>query len=289
MNKRIAEHMDPKLKEKEKTAEQKKQEEEADRGVPKIAGKLKEENIFTNPPRPKSTSGTLVEAVSTIAKAHGNTPHKPLTEGGRMLIGSAKSAVLTPEQEKNLTPQGIWAALEPYARKFLGSPVGWPFQQTYRRRITNVVLGTPYGEASIILDAVDILSRLAVCSLTEDSFGYVQRDIPDMIKNFSGSIATLEKLKQNIGFHWTDVEKNEHAPEVDAIILALKKGLQNILDAFGAYFNDLKISRAEVRVAEKAAMIEAPKKTEPAKEKTKEKPKEKPEEKPKEMSERRRR
>jgi hypothetical protein len=221
-----------------------------DAGLPRLSAPLKEDNIWTASPAPKSRSASIVQSVGAIARTHGHSPSEPPAV---KLIDQASSAVLTPEQREALSPGGILAYLGPYATQFLQSPLGWPFRQEYRRRMAAVVLGSPYGDVGIIVDAIDSLTRLAVCSLKEDPYGNVQRDVPKIIKTFTATIAQLEGFKQSLGMHWTDVERKKESPEVETILAALKGGLHELLDAFQDYSADLQLSQRDMREAREAA------------------------------------
>ena len=116
-----------------------------------------------------------------------------------------------------------------------------------------VVLGSPYGDVGIIVDAIDSITRLAVCSLKEDPYGNVQRDVPNIIRTFTTTVAKLEDFKKRLGVHWTDVEKKQESPETDTILAALKGGLHELLAAFGDYSEDLRLSQRDMREAREAA------------------------------------
>jgi len=116
-----------------------------------------------------------------------------------------------------------------------------------------VVLGQPYGDVGIIVDAIDALTRFAVCSLTEDKYGNVQRDVKLIIRTFTTTVTKLEGFKKSLGVHWTDIEKKQESPEADAILVALKGGLNELVTAFGDYSEDLRLSQSEMRMAREAA------------------------------------
>ncbi|KAI9734734.1 MAG: hypothetical protein M1818_006721 [Claussenomyces sp. TS43310] len=228
----------------------------AEPGLPRLTSGLQAGDIVMPSLPPKSTSKSIAHAVGSIAKEHGQSPSEPLIKG-RRLLNQAKSAVLTPEQERSISPDGIWAVARQYALQALQGPVGGPFRQEFRRRVNTVVLGSPHGELGILVDAVDALTRLTVCSLREDPYGNVQKDIPTIIRTFTVTIERLEIFTENLSFHWTDIEKRRECPEVDTILTALKDGLQELLLAFGDYAEDLKLSQTDMRTARQAA---APKK-----------------------------
>jgi nucleoporin NDC1 len=174
-----------------------------------------------------------------------------------------ESAVLTPTQKAVADAQGVGGLFKQWASWLLQSKMGWPFRQEYRRRISAVVLGSPYGDVGIIVDSIDSLTRLAVCSLGEDKYGNVQRDVKLIIQTLTKAVTKLEGFKTQLGFHWTDVERKPDCPEVDIILAALKGGLNELVTAFGDYSEDLRLSQSEMRMAREAA-TPAPKKPEMA-------------------------
>lgn len=160
---------------------------------------------------------------------------------------------MTPKQKGEVAKGGLGAFIRDWATWILKTNFGWPFRQEYRRRIANVVLGSPYGDIGIIVDAIDSLTRLAVCSLQEDKYGNVQRDVRKIIQTLTATVTKLEKFKTSIGFHWTDVEKKQQSPDADIILTALRGGLNQLIEAFGNYSEDLRLSQSEMRMAREAA------------------------------------
>ena len=220
-----------------------------DPGLPRLAPPLKDDNIYSASPAPKSGVAAVAQTVGSIAKLHGQSPSEP---PALKMIDQARS-MLPIDKNKALSNSRILTIANQYVMQFLQSPIGQPFRQEYRRRMAVVVLGTPYGDVGLIVDAIDSLTRLAVCSLKEDSYGNVQRDIPTIIRTFTTTVAKLEGLKQRLGTHWTDIEKKRESPEVDTILASLKGGLQELLAAFGDYSEDLRLSQRDMREAREAA------------------------------------
>ncbi len=116
-----------------------------------------------------------------------------------------------------------------------------------------IVLGQPYGDVGVIVDAIDALTRFAVCSLKEDNYGNVQRDVKLIIRTFTTTVTKLEGFKKSIGIHWTDIERKQESPETDTILVALKSRLEKLIEAFGDYSEDLRLSQSEMRMAREAA------------------------------------
>jgi len=195
------------------------------------------------------------EAVGKFAKSHGQSPPGQLSPGARKLYLKAESAVLTPEQKEVVSSQGLVGLFKDWIITFLQTTAGRPFRQEYHRKVAAVVLGTPHGDVGIIVDAIDSLTRLAVCSLTEDKYGNVQRDVKLIIRTLTATVTKLEAFKNSVGFHWTDIEKKQDSPEVDMILAALKGGLNELVTAFGDYSEDLRLSQSEMRMAREAAAV----------------------------------
>ena len=193
--------------------------------------------LFMESQQPTSKRGYAVEAVASFAKANGQSASPDW--GVRDYLAPIIAQTVTQFRD-----QATW---------FLRIPLGIPFRQEYRRRIAAVVLGTPYGEVSIIVDAIDALTRFAVCSLKEDKYGNVQRDIRSIVQTFTNTILALERLKGTFNFHWTDVDQVKDCPETDVLLAAMRGGLQEILDAFSEYYEVLRLTKSELRIAKEAA------------------------------------
>lgn len=255
MDSRIVDYQDPKAA----AAKLAKQEEPVP-SLPKISKPLKEGlnspgDIFNTPPPPNSRGVSVVQAVGTFAKNHGQSPSGSSPKA-RNLLKQAEDMILTPKQKEEVAAQGLNALFKDWATWFLRTNLGWPFRQEYRRRVRTVVLGSPYGDVGIIVDAVDSLTRFAVKSLKEDKYGNVQRDVKLIIRTFTTTVTKVEKFKNTLDVHWTDVEKKRESPEVDTILAALKGGLNELINAFGDYSEDLRLSQSEMRMAREAARSE---------------------------------
>ena len=211
-----------------------------------MAQPIKQDDIFTKPQPKKRGVG---EKVGQIAKDHGQSPVAPISPRAKKLVEKAEKAVAPKEQQD----QSFMALLKEWSLLLLKYQVGWPFRQEYRRRISTIVLGQPYGDVGVIVDAIDAVTRFSVCSLAEDEYGHVQRDVKTIIQTLTTTVLKLEALKENLGFHWTDVERKKDCPEVDIVLNALKTGLNELVNAFGDYSEDLRLSQSEMRAARVAA------------------------------------
>jgi len=226
-------------------------------GLPRLSQPIKDGlkgpgDLFTKPARGTSTSASVAEVVGSFAKTHGQSPSNSLSPRSRKFFQKAEDIIFTKEQKDAVAVGGFSALFREWALWIIHSPIGFPFRQEYNRRIELVILGSPYGDAGIIVDAIDSLTRLAVCSLKEDRYGNVQRDVKAIIQTFTATISIIEKFEKSIGFHWTDVERKQESRAVDTILAALKGGLKDLVDEFGGFSQDLKLSQSELRTARAA-------------------------------------
>lgn len=220
-------------------------------GLPRISqpprdGLKESGDLFT-----KSRRSSAAAKIQDFAKSQGQSPPGPASARAMKAIAMAEK-VLTPKEEPG--QPGFGAMFKELALTILKTQIGIPFRQDYRRRISAVVLGEPFGDVGIIVDAIDALTRFTVCSLKEDKFGNVQRDVSLIIRSLTSTVTKLEAFKANLVFHWTDVEKKRESPEVDLVLAALKSGLNELVVAFGDYSASLGLSQSEMRMARQAAV-----------------------------------
>jgi nucleoporin NDC1 len=160
--------------------------------------------------------------------------------------------------------------INPLLAQFLRSPVGRPFQQTYAKRLSSIVLGAPVSSLSPIVDAVESLTRLLIASLAEDPYGKVQADIPPTVRLLTDTILTLDAFVHQGGLdaHWTDVDfpssshptaqaKARQVPEVELVLDTFRSSLKDLLEAFKPYLRDIGVVGKDLRLAKEAAAIDA--------------------------------
>lgn len=254
--------------------------------LPRLTDAPKNENIFAASPKATSRQDKFGEAFGATAKAYGQSPDwTPKARARvRQMVDQASNAMLSPERKQKLLASseelklltgGPSAThkpenLNPMVVQFLRSPVGKLVQQTYARRASSIVLGTPHSSVTVIVDAVDSLTRLLVASLAEDQYGKVQADVPSVARLFTHTITTLEAFVHQGGLdaHWTDVSfppsSNPEAqaearkvPEVELVLDTLKSGLGDLLTAFKPYLPDIGLVGKDLRLAKEAIGIDA--------------------------------
>ncbi|KXH41505.1 nucleoporin protein Ndc1-Nup, partial [Colletotrichum nymphaeae SA-01] len=215
---------------------------------------LKEDPIFTSKPANKTMRGELEKALTQVGSHPGHSPVSQLSPIAKKTLRGARDKVLSKEQQEALSSPQLMNQFQTWALKVIGNEyVGWIFRQEFRNRLTAVILGTPYSELSQYVNAVDVLSLLAVHSLNDDNYGRVQKDVPTIIRTFTTVITKIEAFKDSFPVHWTDIEKDRTAPEVEAVIAALKTGLAQVIAEFERYSSDLRLTRTDIRLAKEAA------------------------------------
>lgn len=213
---------------------------------------LKQDAIFQSTPQKKTFRNEVEKAVNQVTTSPGQGSQ--LSPLAKKAMASAKDKLLQMQRDATGSddPQSLLKGL---AIKFLSSPAGWPFRQEVSRRLTTVVLGTPYGEPSLYVNAINALSQLAVHSLTEDKYGNVQRDVSTILRTFTSVTTKLDTFKARLPVHWTDVNQDRDTPEVDAVLEALRDGLSQLIQDFGPYARDLRLSLTDMRLAKEAAGV----------------------------------
>ncbi|KAH7039852.1 nuclear envelope protein [Microdochium trichocladiopsis] len=223
------------------------------------------EDVWAPPRQSTGLSSRVGGVVKSIGTSPGKTPAEYLGTEARRRIGQATDQYLTKEQKEMMSPEHLNSSARNLALRVLSTPwVGPIFHQDFRRSLVKAVLGTPYAEPSVPINAAFILSQLAVSSLAEDRYGNVQRDVSTIVRTFTVLIKKLEKFSADFPVHWTDLSGKRECPEVDALLDALKDGLSRLVTAFSPYATDLRLSRADMRLAKEAAEKPLPKLVEAA-------------------------
>ena len=228
---------------------------------------VRQENIFSNVRAPTTTREKIGSSFGTFAKSHGQSPQpvQPLKflenqrAEGEKYLDVARQKLLTQGQQESLSTSGLLAQCNAYLNRFLRTSFGRPFRRTFKRRACTVVLGSPYGELSSIIDSINALSALALASLTEDPYGKVAKDVPLLIRAFVSVIQAVEGFVRGLPVDWTDVEFSEddrRVEEVDLIVAAMKAGLKQMVDAFGQYAAELGLTEKDLKVARTVAGVE---------------------------------
>ncbi|PFH60472.1 hypothetical protein XA68_10906 [Ophiocordyceps unilateralis] len=221
---------------------------------PRVSGPLRDEPILTQTNRAYGLAGGVEKAWDQIGRAPGASPVSELSPLAKKTWKEAKDRLLSKEQQEVLSPDHIRSGLEHWAAglvevRWLGSLL----RQDSGTRLTATILGTPYAEPTLYINAVEALCQLAVHSLSEDEFGIVQRDVASIVRTMTAVMDKVEALKRRFPSHWMDPRRVPRSPAVDAVTEALRTGLERLMTTFEPYSRDLGLSRGDVRLAKEAA------------------------------------
>jgi nucleoporin NDC1 len=196
--------------------------------LPRIADRqvIPNGNVFVNPGK-----GDFAHRVGDVAKSFGQDPNAAhsVKNRARQAIEWSADRVLSKEEQQRLTRQGLTQEANSTLVKFLRSPPGEPFRQTFARRAMAVVFGTPHSRRVDIVHASQTLSILCVKSLTEDDYGQVARSVPVVIRTHTSAITAISNFLATLQPSWTDVdfsERDRRVREVEELVDVLKASLE---------------------------------------------------------------
>jgi nucleoporin NDC1 len=210
--------------------------------LPRIVPDVDTEPILLNPPKPQ-TVGEQVEAVvgnSLKWVGQSKEPWSPPVQKVKGLLQYAKPPGGDVESDKGLV-KPWWSFLQI-------SPVRWLFSCTPERKVNALVLGSPYGNAALLTDAINGVTKMLVASLSEDVYGKAISGVPEAVRVFTGAINAIEGLlQQSDELHEAEID------EANAVLQYLKSGLTELLSAFQLYLSDVGLGISELNAAKKAA------------------------------------
>ncbi|KAL2867909.1 nucleoporin NDC1 [Aspergillus lucknowensis] len=248
--------------------------------LPRLTDSPKTDNIFASSPKPTTTQGKLGEGFSKTLRSLGESPDwTPKARArARDAFDRASSIVLSPERKQKLlgsqdiklltgTSLSKPETIHPVLARILRSPAGLLIRQTYARRLSGIVLGTPTTSLSSIIDSIESLTRLLIASLQEDPYGKVQVDVPGVARLLTETTVALEQFAHGgLDIHWTDANfppssnptaqaEARRIPDVELVIATLKGSLASLLVAFKPYYKDVGLVGKDLRLAREAAGV----------------------------------
>lgn len=209
-------------------------------------GAKSDPSIFTT--EPTGFKSRAKDLVTDFATAH---IFEPGSSNPPKLLAEKAYGLLSDEQRAHIKPEVIQRQASGIMASILKTPLAYPIRQAFSRRTAAVICGSPYSENSILIDAVDILSKLAVHSIAEDKPGQVQKDVYNICRTFAAIIIHIQGFLASAPPHWTDVDfsvnHRKPSPEIEALLKALRGGLEVIVRAFGEYLDALHVPKDETR------------------------------------------
>lgn len=224
---------------------------------------IKQDNIIAPRPKPNGHIQSIERNVGDFAKSHGQyaNSQNPLTSPtAKRLLGASKDALISPQRQRELSASAAAKQASAWWLQFLQTPPGTPFRATFARRAARVLLGG--GTVNVIVNAAVALARLAACSLKEDMYGKVQKDVANIIRTYTSTVGTVENFVKSLSIDASDVDFDEgrgdrwRVGEVQAVLAALKEGLKGLMGEFGEFREDLGLSIGEARMAREACGLD---------------------------------
>lgn len=213
--------------------------------LPRFGTPIKEDNIMLEPTGSRAAVDEFVKSLGQSSSPY-NAAHR--------IIRKVESA----SQHKTITPAGAIDVFREYSIAILKSPIGHLFQQTHQRRALSLVLGSPYGELSMLVNAIKSLKQLALSSLEEDNYGKVQRNVHELLELFTVTVETLEALEEKLlsDIHWTDVEfrDDSEVPAIEVLLQVLRAALSDLITHFADYSDAMSLSSRLMRKAREASV-----------------------------------
>ena len=219
---------------------------------------LRSDNILT-PEKHKAGAGSKAKEVVKIITSGSKSSSSPLSELSpiaKKTWNRTKDHVLTKDQQQAMSPENVRTQVQQLALGLMN--LTWVralLQRTFRNELAGAVLGTPYAEPALYINAANALCQLAVHSLGEDQFGNVHRDVPSIIRTLTSVIRKVEALKESFPVHWTDTSGTKESPEVDQVLDAMRTGLGQVVASFEPFCHDLRLTPGDLRHAKEAAAV----------------------------------
>jgi nucleoporin NDC1 len=214
--------------------------------LPRIAPAIKERPIFADSPPPQTRTEEIESFLDWGAKRIGQSkrPFNPPISRGKELFKFVIPAGMSVEDlSPGALPWYCWSILQ-------DSSLAWFFRVTFERRVNTIILGSPQGNAAVIVDAIEATTRMLVASLSEDIYGKVIGGVPRAVRTFTSTITAIEAFVQNVK---EEAAEDSDIEEVEIILARLKASLAELLSAFQLYLTDVGLSAVEHRRAQDAS------------------------------------
>jgi nucleoporin NDC1 len=214
--------------------------------LPRIAPPMKQGPIFAESPLPQTRTEEIESYIDWGAKRIGQSKYPfnpPVSKGKELLVYVTPAGVKLEDISLRSILQYGWSLLQ-------SSPIGWFFRTNFERKVNTVILGSPQGNAAVMVDAMEATTRMLVTSLSEDLYGKVMHGVPGTVRSFTSTINAVETFVQNVKEEPTE---DSNIEEVEIILARLKASLAELLSAFQLYLTDQGLSAAEHRQAQNAS------------------------------------
>lgn len=215
--------------------------------LPHIVPELPTQPIFQPSSKPRKVEALVASQLRQIgSSAH---PWHPPVEQTTKAVETKLLEYVKPPGAGDVPSQTL---LEQWFVALQRSPLGSFFISSKAAKINAAVLGTPYGNAAIIVDAIDSITKILVASLSEDTYGKATPTVPEAVRTFTKTLLVIEEFVAK-----NDPRTRKGMKEVDVIIERLRSGLKELLSAFQVYLIDVGLGISDLNLAKKAVQVPA--------------------------------
>ncbi|KIX04619.1 uncharacterized protein Z518_05489 [Rhinocladiella mackenziei CBS 650.93] len=197
--------------------------------------------------KPKASMGELLVSSPLRQIGRSKNPWHLSVEQTTKVAGTKLLEYAKPPGADKMPSQSL---LGQWAISLQKSPLGWLFLSTKAAKINAAVLGSPSGNAAMIVDVIDSITKMLVASLSEDTYGKATPTVPETVRTFTKTLTIIDSfvLKNSQGL-------DGGIEEVEIITERLRSGLKELLSAFQLYLLDVGLGIAELNQAKRAVEI----------------------------------
>lgn len=212
------------------------------KALPSIVPQLPSQSIAAKKSKPTIGEMIVSETVGQIGTS--KNAWRPPVEQTTQAVESMILDYVKPSRAESSTLKG---AITQWLGSLLPSTASSLFTTSNSAKIKATVLGSPAGNAALIVDVVESITKMLVASLSEDTYGKATPTVPETVRTFTKTLTSIESF----------VEANKAGTkggieEVEIIVERLKAGLRELLAAFQLYLVDVGLGIAELNQAKKA-------------------------------------
>lgn len=212
------------------------------KALPNIVPQLADQSIAATKPKP--TIGKMIVSETVDRIGNSKNAWRPPVEQTTQAVESMILDYVKPPGADSSTLKG---AIKQWLGSLLPSTASSLFTTSNSAKITATVLGLPAGNAALIVDVVESITKMLVASLSEDTYGRATPTVPETVRTFTKTLTSIESF--------VDANKagtEGRIEEVEIIVERLKAGLRELLAAFQLYLVDVGLGIAELNQANRA-------------------------------------
>ena len=222
--------------------------------LPRLSAPLREGQILRARPSPANRTEAVEDTVGNFAKSIGQSPDSsPLY----YVLVHFGAIFLSEETRDKLGWDNVVRVSRDVGIRALGTHIATAFRETFPRRVSMTVLGSPRGDLRPVLLSINSVTQLAISGIQEDTYGTVSQDVALILRTFVNIVDRIDKFVRECPVPWSDVGFREdggrNVKDVELVLYHLRMALHKLLEEYGQFAVDMGLGHAEIREARKAA------------------------------------